>query len=109
MAYGWQDSSQPSLDSIFQASAIDIDKEKQRLVAALESATAECRRISKRFMASSAKESAAIFDLYNHLLSDPQLKNTCLPLLMTMQPLNGRLKRLLKIMWSSFLACVTFI
>ncbi|WP_353167876.1 phosphoenolpyruvate--protein phosphotransferase [Providencia sp.] len=74
MAYGWQDNSQPSFDSISQTSAIDIDSEKQRLIAALESATAECRRISKRFMASSAKESAAIFDLYNHLLSDPQLK-----------------------------------
>nr|ELR5214339.1 phosphoenolpyruvate--protein phosphotransferase [Providencia rettgeri] len=74
MAYGWQDNSQPSFESISQASAIDIEGEKQRLITALESATAECRRISKRFMASSAKESAAIFDLYNHLLSDPQLK-----------------------------------
>ncbi|ATG16273.1 phosphoenolpyruvate-protein phosphotransferase PtsP [Providencia alcalifaciens] len=74
MAYGWQDTSQPSLDSICQATTLNIDEERQRLVVALESAAAEFRRISKRFMASSSKESAAIFDLYNHLLSDPQLK-----------------------------------
>ncbi|MDD9339110.1 phosphoenolpyruvate--protein phosphotransferase [Providencia heimbachae] len=74
MAYGWQDSSQPSFDSIRQASALDGDEEKQRLVAALENAASECRRISKRFMANSSKESAAIFDLYSHLLNDPQLK-----------------------------------
>ena len=74
MANGWQDSSQPSFDSICQASTLNGDEEKQRLVNALESAAAECRRISKRFMTSSSKESAAIFDLYNHLLNDPQLK-----------------------------------
>ncbi len=74
MAYGWQDNSQPSFDSIRQASALDGDEEKQRLVAALENAASECRRISKRFMANSSKESAAIFDLYSHLLNDPQLK-----------------------------------
>lgn len=74
MAYGWQDNSQPSFDSVCEASAINKDDEKQRLISALESAAAECRRISKRFMANSSKESAAIFDLYNHLLNDPQLK-----------------------------------
>ncbi|MEQ4621135.1 phosphoenolpyruvate--protein phosphotransferase [Providencia vermicola] len=75
MAYGWQDSSQPSFDSICEASALNQNDEKQRLITAIENAASECRRISKRFIAHSQKESAAIFDLYNHLLHDPQLKN----------------------------------
>lgn len=74
MAYGWQDSSQPSFDSICEACALDQNAEKQRLITAIENAASECRRISKRFIANSQKESAAIFDLYNHLLHDPQLK-----------------------------------
>lgn len=41
---------------------------------ALEEAGAEFRRFSKRFAASSQKESAAIFDLYSHLLNDARLK-----------------------------------
>ncbi len=74
MAYGWQDNSQPLLENIYQASALDSDVEKHRLIEALETAEAECRRTSKRFMANAQKESAAIFDLYNHLLNDSQLK-----------------------------------
>ncbi len=34
----------------------------------------EFRRFSKRFTASAQKESAAIFDLYSHLLNDARLK-----------------------------------
>ncbi len=74
MAYGWQEMSQPTLDHVFKASALDIKSELNRLTAALEDATSECRRFSKRFMANSQKESAAIFDLYSHLLNDPQLR-----------------------------------
>lgn len=74
MAYGWQEVSQPILEHVFKASALDIKAELTRLTAALEEATAECRRFSKRFMANAQKESAAIFDLYSHLLNDPQLK-----------------------------------
>lgn len=40
----------------------------------MEEAAAEFRRFSKRFAASSQKESAAIFDLYSHLLNDARLK-----------------------------------
>ena len=75
MAYGWQEVSQPILENVFKASALDIKAELNRLTVALEEATAECRRFSKRFMANAQKESAAIFDLYSHLLSDPQLKH----------------------------------
>ncbi|HFI1065552.1 phosphoenolpyruvate--protein phosphotransferase [Proteus mirabilis] len=74
MAYGWQEMSQPTLDHVFKASALDIKSELNRLMVALEDATSECRRFSKRFMANSQKESAAIFDLYSHLLNDPQLR-----------------------------------
>ncbi len=74
MAYGWQEMSQPTLEHVFKASALDIKSELHRLTVALEDATSECRRFSKRFMANSQKESAAIFDLYSHLLNDPQLR-----------------------------------
>ncbi|MDX7987097.1 phosphoenolpyruvate--protein phosphotransferase [Xenorhabdus sp. 12] len=74
MAQGWQDRSQPLLDQVFEASTLDYQAERLRLTRALEESTAECRRISKRFTTSSQKESAAIFDLYSHLLNDPQLK-----------------------------------
>ncbi|PHM36680.1 phosphoenolpyruvate--protein phosphotransferase [Xenorhabdus innexi] len=74
MAQGWQDCSQPSLEQVSEALTLDYQTERSRLILALEQATAECRRISKRFSASSQKESAAIFDLYCHLLNDPKLK-----------------------------------
>ncbi|ENZ0348994.1 phosphoenolpyruvate--protein phosphotransferase [Morganella morganii] len=74
MAYGWEDRSQPVLEHVSEASALDRVQERARLNKALEDATAECRRISKRFNAASQKESAAIFDLYSHLLNDLQLK-----------------------------------
>ncbi|MDX8000111.1 phosphoenolpyruvate--protein phosphotransferase [Xenorhabdus sp. Reich] len=74
MAQGWQDRSQPLLDQVTEALTLDYQAERTRLTNALEEATAECRRISKRFTTGSQKESAAIFDLYSHLLNDPQLK-----------------------------------
>jgi phosphotransferase system enzyme I (PtsP) len=40
----------------------------------MSEATSEFRRFSKRFSASAQKESAAIFDLYSHLLTDARLK-----------------------------------
>lgn len=78
MAYGWRDMSQPLLEHVCQACALDIDAERHRLAEALEDASAECRRISKRFLASAQKESAAIFDLYNHLINDSSCENAYL-------------------------------
>lgn len=40
----------------------------------LEEAANEFRRYSKRFAAGAQKETAAIFDLYSHLLSDARLR-----------------------------------
>ena len=74
VAEGWQDTSQPSLDLVYEASTLDTVQERERLTQALEEAAAEFRRFSKRFSASSQKESAAIFDLYSHLLNDARLK-----------------------------------
>ncbi|CAI1102941.1 Phosphoenolpyruvate-protein phosphotransferase [Serratia fonticola] len=74
VAEGWLDSSQPSLDQVYKASTLDTVSERERLTQALEEAGAEFRRFSKRFSASSQKESAAIFDLYSHLLNDARLK-----------------------------------
>lgn len=74
VAEGWQDTSQPSLDLVYEASTLDPVQERERLTQALEEAAAEFRRFSKRFAASSQKESAAIFDLYSHLLNDARLK-----------------------------------
>ncbi|HHH1652862.1 TPA: phosphoenolpyruvate--protein phosphotransferase [Yersinia enterocolitica] len=74
VAEGWQDTSQPSLDLVYEASTLDTAQERERLTQALEEAAAEFRRFSKRFAASSQKESAAIFDLYSHLLNDARLK-----------------------------------
>lgn len=71
---GWQDSTQPSLDHIYMASTLDTVRERERLTRALEDAGAEFRRFSNRFAASAQKESAAIFDLYSHLLNDARLK-----------------------------------
>ncbi|CNH51241.1 fused phosphoenolpyruvate-protein phosphotransferase PtsP/GAF domain [Yersinia pekkanenii] len=74
VAEAWQDTSQPSLDLVYEASTLDTVQERERLTQALEEAAAEFRRFSKRFAASSQKESAAIFDLYSHLLNDARLK-----------------------------------
>ncbi|MDN5680755.1 MAG: phosphoenolpyruvate--protein phosphotransferase, partial [Ewingella sp.] len=71
---GWQDSTQPSLDQVYMASTLDTVRERERLTRALDEAGAEFRRFSKRFSASAQKESAAIFDLYSHLLNDARLK-----------------------------------
>ncbi|MGL4859296.1 MAG: phosphoenolpyruvate-utilizing N-terminal domain-containing protein, partial [Enterobacteriaceae bacterium] len=75
IAEGWVDSDQPSLDAVSQASALNIDEEQDRMTLALEEATLECRRFSKRFNTSGQKESAAVFDFYAHLLNDTQLRH----------------------------------
>ncbi|MBW7984614.1 phosphoenolpyruvate--protein phosphotransferase [Enterobacillus tribolii] len=74
VAEGWVDISQPSLDQVYRASSLDPESERERLTIALEEASNEFRRFSKRFTAGSQKESAAIFDLYSHLLNDARLK-----------------------------------
>ncbi len=78
IAEGWIDSLQPSLEHVTEASALDSVRERERLMRAMDDAASEFRRYSKRFTASLHKESAAIFDLYSHLLNDARLKNDLL-------------------------------
>ncbi len=68
------DTTQPLMEQVYEASTLDTVSERERLTAALEEAAGEFRRYSKRFSAGSQNETAAIFDLYSHLLSDARLK-----------------------------------
>ncbi|BDH44744.1 phosphoenolpyruvate--protein phosphotransferase [Salmonella enterica subsp. enterica serovar Choleraesuis] len=74
IARGWMDTSQPLIEQVSEASTLDRSQERERLTAALEQAALEFRRHSKRFSAGAQKETAAIFDLYLHLLSDQRLR-----------------------------------
>lgn len=69
IAEGWQDATLPLMEQVYQASTLDPALERERLTGALEEAANEFRRYSKRFAAGAQKETAAIFDLYSHLLS----------------------------------------
>lgn len=70
IATGWQDATMPLMEQVYEASTLDTSLERERLTGALEEAANEFRRYSKRFAAGAQKETAAIFDLYSHLLSD---------------------------------------
>jgi len=59
---------------VYEASTLNTTLERERLTSALEEAAGEFRRYSKRFSAGAQKETAAIFDLYSHLLSDARLR-----------------------------------
>lgn len=74
VAPGWMDSTVPLIEQVSEASTLDPGLERERLTFALEEASGEFRRYSKRYAASAQKETAAIFDLYSHLLSDPRLR-----------------------------------
>lgn len=74
IAEGWQDATLPLMEQVYQASTLDPALERERLTGALEGAANEFRRYSKRFAAGAQKETAAIFDLYSHLLSDTRLR-----------------------------------
>ncbi len=74
VAEGWMDTTMPLIEQVPEASTLDVARERERLSSALEEASAEFRRFSKRFAAGAQKETAAIFDLYIHLLSDVNLR-----------------------------------
>ncbi|HEY3590250.1 MAG TPA: phosphoenolpyruvate--protein phosphotransferase [Buttiauxella sp.] len=74
IAEGWMDSTLPLMEQVSEASTLDTTLERERLTAALEEASNEFRRYSKRFAAGAQKETAAIFDLYSHLLTDARLR-----------------------------------
>lgn len=70
----WMDVSLPLMEQVYEASTLDTASERERLTGALEEAANEFRRYSKRYSAGAQKETAAIFDLYSHLLSDARLR-----------------------------------
>ncbi|MEZ2603233.1 phosphoenolpyruvate--protein phosphotransferase [Kluyvera intermedia] len=74
IAEGWMDANLPLMEQVYEASSLDTALERERLTGALEEAANEFRRYSKRFAAGAQKETAAIFDLYSHLLSDASLR-----------------------------------
>lgn len=74
IAQGWVDVTTPLIEQVSEASTLDIVSERERLMLALEEAAGEFRRYSKRFSAGAQKETAAIFDLYSHLLNDTRLR-----------------------------------
>lgn len=74
IAQGWMDTTLPLMEQVYEASTLDTALERERLTAALEAASGEFRRYSKRFAVGAQKETAAIFDLYSHLLSDARLR-----------------------------------
>ena len=74
IAEGWMDATLPLMEQVYEASSLDTQLERERLTGALEEAANEFRRYSKRYAAGAQKETAAIFDLYSHLLSDASLR-----------------------------------
>ncbi|EIW8914423.1 phosphoenolpyruvate--protein phosphotransferase [Klebsiella pneumoniae] len=74
IAEGWMGVSLPLMEQVYEASTLDTASERERLTGALEEAANEFRRYSKRYAAGAQKETAAIFDLYSHLLSDARLR-----------------------------------
>ena len=74
IAEGWMDETLPLMEQVYEASTLNTTLERERLTSALEEAAGEFRRYSKRFSAGAQKETAAIFDLYSHLLSDARLR-----------------------------------
>jgi phosphotransferase system enzyme I (PtsP) len=90
IAEGWMDVSLPLMEQVYEASTLDTASERERLTGALEEAANEFRRYSKRYAAGAQKETAAIFDLYSHLLSDARCAASCLPKSIKARWPNGR-------------------
>ncbi|EHC75466.1 phosphotransferase of PTS system [Salmonella enterica subsp. enterica serovar Montevideo str. S5-403] len=70
IATGWQDATMPLMEQVYEASTLDTSLERERLTGALE----EARERLTGALEEAQKETAAIFDLYSHLLSDARLR-----------------------------------
>ncbi|WP_428771246.1 phosphoenolpyruvate--protein phosphotransferase [Vibrio sp.] len=71
----WWDDTQPQLSEVYPASTLDIEREQEWLMLAVEDALNDFRRMRKRLDSEINKETLAIFDLFTHLLNDPMLRN----------------------------------
>ena len=70
----WWDDTQPELSNVYPASTLDIDREQEWLLLAIEEALNDFRRMRKKLDSEINKDALAIFDLFTHLLNDPMLR-----------------------------------
>ncbi|WP_341659681.1 phosphoenolpyruvate--protein phosphotransferase [Vibrio sp.] len=62
------------LSEVYPASTLDIEREQEVLLLAIEEALGDFRRMRKKFDGEINKDALAIFDLFTHLLNDPMLR-----------------------------------
>ncbi|MCG7490522.1 phosphoenolpyruvate--protein phosphotransferase [Vibrio sp. Of14-4] len=62
------------LSEVYPASTLDIEREQEVLLLAIEEALSDFRRMRKKFDGEINKDAFAIFDLFTHLLNDPMLR-----------------------------------
>ncbi|GAD90426.1 phosphoenolpyruvate--protein phosphotransferase PtsP [Vibrio halioticoli NBRC 102217] len=74
----WRGNDEPLLSDVSPASAVDVEKDKEWLLVAVESALKEFRRLRKQLDSDLNKDALAIFDLFTHLLNDPKLRGDLL-------------------------------
>ncbi|HAS61936.1 MAG TPA: phosphoenolpyruvate-protein phosphotransferase PtsP [Vibrio sp.] len=70
----WWDNSQPLLSDVSPASTLDMEREQEWLLLAIEAALTDFRRMRKKLDSEINKDTLAIFDLFTHLLNDPMLR-----------------------------------
>ena len=70
----WLDNTQPELSEVCPASTLDVEREQELLLLAIEAALNDFRRMRKKLDSEINKDALAIFDLFTHLLNDPMLR-----------------------------------
>ena len=70
----WLDDTQPELSEVCPASTLDVEREQELLLLAIEAALNDFRRMRKKLDSEINKDALAIFDLFTHLLNDPMLR-----------------------------------
>ena len=70
----WWDDTQPDLTDVYPASTLDVEREQEWLLLAVEDALSDFRRMRKKLDSEINKDTLAIFDLFTHLLNDPMLR-----------------------------------
>ncbi|MFY2509621.1 phosphoenolpyruvate--protein phosphotransferase [Vibrio pectenicida] len=71
--FRWDDT-QLDLSEVYPASTLDVAREQEWLLLAIEEALSDFRRMRKKLDGEINKDALAIFDLFTHLLNDPMLR-----------------------------------
>ena len=71
--FRWDDT-QLDLSEVYPASTLDVEREQEWLLLAIEEALSDFRRMRKKLDGEINKDALAIFDLFTHLLNDPMLR-----------------------------------